>query len=74
MGRALTIDEQLHSYLLASQPLEHEEQRKLRDFTATMEKARLQIAPEQAYFLAFLLRLTGAREVLELGTSPATAR
>ena len=68
MGRPVTLDEQLRSYLLACQPPEHAEQRKLRDITAAMPKARLQIAPEQGHLLGFLLRLIGAREVLELGT------
>jgi predicted O-methyltransferase YrrM len=68
MGRPVTLDEQLRAYLLTSQPSEHEEQRKLREFTSTMPKARLQIAPEQGHLLTFLLRLTGASELLELGT------
>lgn len=68
MGRSLTLNEQLHAYLLASQPPEHDELRKLREFTGTMEKARLQIAPEQGHLLVFLVRLTCARRILELGT------
>jgi caffeoyl-CoA O-methyltransferase len=68
MGRSLLAADQLYSYLLASQPPEHEELRKLREFTATLPGARLQIAPEQAPFLAFLVRLIGARHVLEIGT------
>ena len=68
MGRSLLATDQLYSYLLASQPPEHEELRKLREFTATLPNRRFQIAPEQAPFLAFLVRLIGARNVLELGT------
>jgi predicted O-methyltransferase YrrM len=69
MGRSLIgEDERLHAYLVASQPPEHEELRKLRERTALLPNARLQIAPEQAPFLAFLVRLVGARQVLEIGT------
>ena len=68
MGRPLTLDDNLRTYLLACQPPEHEELRTLRALTATMPKARLQIAPEQGHLLAFLVRLTGARLLLELGT------
>jgi caffeoyl-CoA O-methyltransferase len=69
MGRSLNAaGDLLHSYLLASQPPEHREARKLRECTATMPNARLQIAPEQGPFLAFLVRLIGARRVLEIGT------
>jgi O-methyltransferase len=68
VGRPVVLDAQLYAYVLASQPREHEELQKLRAFTATMPAARLQIAPEQGHLLTFLLRLVGAREVLELGT------
>lgn len=68
MGRSLLAADQLYSYLLANQPPEHDELRKLRDYTATLPNARFQIAPEEAPFLAFLIRLTAAREVLEIGT------
>ena len=68
MGLSLTIDERQRAYMLACQPPEHEELRRLREVTATMAKARLQIAPEQGHLLAFLVRLIGARRVLELGT------
>lgn len=68
MGRSLLATDQLYSYLLANQPPEHDELRKLREFTATLPNGRFQIAPEQAPFLAFLVRLIGARRVLELGT------
>jgi len=68
MGRSLSINEQLHAYMLACQPPEHQELLSLRETTATMPKARLQIAPEQGHFLAFLIRLSGARRLLELGT------
>ena len=68
MGRPLTINEQQHAYMLACQTPEHGELRRLREVTATMPKARLQIAPEQGHLLAFLVRLIGARRLLELGT------
>lgn len=68
MGYAIALDARLHAYLVSSEPPEHEELRKLRERTATMPNARLQIAPEQGHFLAFLVRLMGARRVLEIGT------
>jgi predicted O-methyltransferase YrrM len=69
MGRSLrAVDDRLYSYLLANQPPEHAEARKLRERTATMPNARLQITPEQGPLLAFLVRPIGARRVLEIGT------
>ena len=64
----MAMNEQLHNYLLTSEPPEHEELRELRKRTQTMPDARMQIAVEQGHFLAFLARLIGARRTLELGT------
>lgn len=64
----IAMNEQLHDYLLTSEPPEHEELRELRKRTQTMPDARMQIAVEQGHFLAFLARLIGARRTLELGT------
>jgi O-methyltransferase len=64
----IALDDRLHAYLLANEPPEHEELRKLRERTGTMPVARMQIAPEQGHFLGFLARLIGARRTLELGT------
>jgi O-methyltransferase len=60
--------EQLIAYLLANEPPEHEELSKLRSLTQELPRSIMQIAPEQGHFLAFLIRLIGARRVLELGT------
>jgi O-methyltransferase len=62
------LDERLRAYLLASQPREHEELRRLRELTQTLPNGRMQILPEQGHFLALLVKLTGARRVLEVGT------
>ncbi|MCM2420592.1 class I SAM-dependent methyltransferase [Streptomyces sp. RKAG293] len=42
--------------------------RKLREETAALPDRIMQILPEEAQLLALLIRLTGAREVLEIGT------
>ncbi|MFJ6086267.1 O-methyltransferase [Streptomyces sp. NPDC092369] len=42
--------------------------RQLREDTAVLPRRIMQILPEEAQFLALLVRLTGAREVLEIGT------
>jgi predicted O-methyltransferase YrrM len=69
MAQIRTVSsEQLIAYLLASQPPEHEELCKLRSLTQVLPRSIMQIAPEQGHFLAFLIKLMGARRVLELGT------
>jgi predicted O-methyltransferase YrrM len=61
-------DERLNTYILANNPPEHDELRKLRDRTRALPKAIMQILPEQGHFLALLVKLVGARDVLEVGT------
>jgi O-methyltransferase len=61
-------DEPLLAYILANQPPEHEELRRLRQLTQSLPRALMQIVPEQGHFLALLIKLIGARRVLELGT------
>jgi predicted O-methyltransferase YrrM len=62
------VDETIRAYLLANSPPEHPLLAELREITATMTRSRMQISPEQGHFLAFLVRLIGARRVLEVGT------
>jgi len=62
------LDETIRAYLLANQPPEHPLLAELRGVTATMTRSRMQISPEQGHFLAFLIRLIGARRILEVGT------
>lgn len=64
----VALDDRLYAYLLQSQPPEHEELRLLRERTKALPEARMQIAREQGHFLQFLIRLVGARRILELGT------
>ena len=69
MGRPIiSFSDGLYAYLVGHQPPEHDELRKLRERTAAMPNARLQIATEQGPLLAFLTKLIGARRVLEIGT------
>lgn len=62
------LDERLRGYLLEIEPPEHDELRRLRETTGKLPLARFQIAPEQGHLLAFLVRLIGARQTLEIGT------
>ena len=61
-------DERLHTYILANEPPEHEELRNLRDLTQALPYGHMQILPEQGHFLAFLVKVIDARQVLEIGT------
>jgi len=58
----------LNDYVVKAQPPEHPVLKKLRQKTAKMPMAAMQIAAEQGHFLAFLVRLIGARLTLEIGT------
>jgi caffeoyl-CoA O-methyltransferase len=61
---------ELYAYVLAHNPPLDPVQRELIDLTHTRlaGHAGLQTAQEQAPLLAFLVRLTGARQIVEIGT------
>jgi predicted O-methyltransferase YrrM len=61
------LDERLYEYLQAVSLREHEALRRLREETAGMERAGMQIAPEQGQLMQLLVRLLGARKTLEVG-------
>lgn len=67
-ARTLNLDDALYQYLLGVSLRETPLQRRLRDETQALPMARWQIAPEQGQFLALLVKLTGARRLLEVGT------
>ena len=65
---SIGLDERLNEYVVDNHPAEHPVLSKLRKLTARMPMASMQIAPEQGHFLAFLAKLIGARNTLEIGT------
>ena len=65
--RTLNLDDALYDYLLETSLREPEVLRRLRAETGRMEKAQMQIAPEQGQFMALLVRLLGARRTIEVG-------
>jgi predicted O-methyltransferase YrrM len=67
-ARTLNLDDALYHYLLDVSLRETPLLRRLRDETQALPIARWQVAPEQGQFLALLIKLIGARHVLEVGT------
>lgn len=67
-ARSLNLDDALYHYLLDVSLRETPLLRRLREETQALPTARWQVAPEQGQFLALLVRLMGARRLLEVGT------
>jgi len=67
-NQTIQVDNDLYSYILSVSLREPSLLRELREETSQLEMARMQIAPEQGQFMALLLKLTGARRYLEVGT------
>jgi predicted O-methyltransferase YrrM len=67
-NRTLTLTDDLVAYVKRVGVREHPTLATLRDDTARMPNAQMQIAPEQGAFMGLLVQLTGARRILEIGT------
>ncbi|MBM3330591.1 methyltransferase domain-containing protein [candidate division WOR-3 bacterium] len=67
-NRTIYLNDALYEYLLGASLREPDVLRELRDETRPMPEADCQISPEQGQFMALLLRVMGAKRVLEVGT------
>ena len=66
-NRTIDLTDTLYDYLLSVSLRETDLQRRLREETAILSMARMQISPEQGQFMALIARLVGARRCLEVG-------
>lgn len=66
--RPIQVTEALAEYIRTVSLREPEVLRRLRDETATIKGAGMQISPEQGQFMALLARMIGAKRYLEVGT------
>lgn len=67
-SRTIELNDKLYDYLLEVSLRESGPQTELRELTQTHKFANMQIAPEQGQFMAMMVRLTGAKKILEIGT------
>jgi len=67
-NKTLDVDERLLEYILQTGVKESPIASRLREETMLLEWARMQIAPEQGAFMAFITRLTHSKTYLEIGT------
>lgn len=67
-GKYLPLDDRLYEYLLSVSLRESPALQALRVESDRLEYARMRTASDQAQFMALLVRLTGARRLLEIGT------
>ncbi|HEY4731675.1 MAG TPA: class I SAM-dependent methyltransferase [Gammaproteobacteria bacterium] len=65
--KSLSLTEDLYNYLLSVSLRESEILRRLREETARLPMAIMQIAPDQGQFMALLVKLIGARKAIEVG-------
>lgn len=66
--RTLSLTEELYAYLLSEGVRESDVARRLREETARLPMAAMQISPEQGALMQLLVRLLGATRTLEVGT------
>ncbi len=67
-NRSISLTDSLYDYLLNVSLREAPILKQLREETAKLSNANMQIAPEQGQFMALLAQLIGARHCIEVGT------
>jgi predicted O-methyltransferase YrrM len=63
----INLTDELQDYLLSVSLKETDIQRELREYTANHKMAMMQIAPDQGQFMALLIRLMQAKNIIEVG-------
>jgi predicted O-methyltransferase YrrM len=66
--RTLGLTDKLYDYVIDATVREHPVLARLREATARMPGAGMQISPDQGQFMGFLARLIGVRRAIEVGT------
>ena len=64
----IQIDDKVYNYLLSVSLNEHKALKKLREVTSSMHGSRMQIAPDQGQFMGMIVKMIGAKKLLEIGT------
>src|ERR671915_2210014 len=67
-NRTLDLTDDVITYVQRWGVREHPVLAALREKTAPMPQSNMQIGPDQGAFMALLVKLTGARRILEIGT------
>src|SRR5436305_123159 len=67
MSKFAPLTEETYQYLLSVSSRESEVLRRLREETAALPNAQMQISPEQGQFMALLVQLQRAKKTLEVG-------
>jgi caffeoyl-CoA O-methyltransferase len=66
--QSFLLDEQLAAYIADRVPAPSPLERELIAETGQLEMGQMQISPEQAAFLRFLVTVSGAKQILEIGS------
>jgi predicted O-methyltransferase YrrM len=67
MAKYVPLDDDLNNYIQMMSVPHHDILHRLRAETATLEHGHMQIPPDQGAFMSMLLKLMGAKRVLEIG-------
>lgn len=66
--QTIQLDDHLYEYLIDVSLREHEVLKDLRNETLNLSGSQMQISPDQGQFMAFMVRVIRANNILEIGT------
>lgn len=66
--RTIQMTDKLYDYMQSMSVRDHPLLKRLREETAALPRAGMQISPEQGALMALLVKLMGAKKTLEIGT------
>lgn len=66
-NRTINLTDTLYQYLLDHSVSDNDIKQQLRAETAKLDMAIMQIAPDQGQFMSLLVKITGARNAIEIG-------
>ena len=66
-SKTIQINDALHDYMLSVSLREMDSLKCIREYTANRPDSNMQISPEQGQLISLIIKLIGAKKIIEIG-------